>query len=146
MKITASDVKNFVQGNVNYYITRPDYVTEQATFRAYKCQPCLKAGKCLHCGCTTPQMFFSQSKVDSAKRWGPMMSKEDWEVFKANPTEEYKSFLKSNFTINVKANPAHRPQQELLGTQSNDHSTVPGLPQGSGVIEGNVVPDSTVSP
>jgi len=85
MRITIRDARNFIEGNLYSILgnkLRPWYVTEQALFRAFKCYPCLKAGKCLRCGCSTPQMFFAKAKIDPDGKWGIMMGKYEWEEYR----------------------------------------------------------------
>lgn len=94
MKITIKDAKNFIDGHFQSLLAnqfRPWFITEQALFRAMKCYPCLKAGKCLKCGCKTPQMFFSKAKTDSDGKWGVMLSKSQWMEYRK--TEQYKQTL-----------------------------------------------------
>jgi hypothetical protein len=84
----SDNVKNYIQGNYNYFQYKlhdgniEDHVMEQALYRAYLCQPCLVAGKCTGCSCTTPNLFFAPDKVDHDEKWGAMLSKEKWEEFK----------------------------------------------------------------
>lgn len=84
--MNLKDVKNFIQGNLLSYaddvgIGVP-HIREQANMRANKCPECVQAGKCVECGCKTPNMFFSPQKECSKKRWGKMLSKDDWEKMK----------------------------------------------------------------
>ena len=84
------DVYNFVTGMVNYakfndMLINPlaAHLVEQAFYRAYLCSDCFSGGRCKHCGCKTPEMFFSPKKEDSEGKWGKMLSKNEWEKEKA---------------------------------------------------------------
>lgn len=119
MKNILSDIRNFVQGNFNfiYHEHNAPHINEQAEWRAYKCQDCLKAGKCRHCGCKTPNMFYAPNKTDSAGKWGRMLSQHAWEEFK-NSDAEYQLFSKVVKVHNKQENAStelYRQQQELLG-------------------------------
>ena len=58
------------------------HVVEQIMYRATVCSECTKAGKCVGCGCTTPDLYFTRDISCSKHRWGPIMTKENWETFK----------------------------------------------------------------
>ena len=87
-KVTSKDVRNFIEGNINYLKNRSSfmkldtYIKEQAICRAVSCLECLNKGACTECGCATPQMFYSPKKEDSKERWGEMMKEEEWEAYK----------------------------------------------------------------
>lgn len=86
-KITGQDVRNYLEGNAYYLLsffksTSPTHIKEQALYRAFLCDECLKKGKCVECGCKTPNMFFSPKKKDSKGRWGQMLSAKEWKKFK----------------------------------------------------------------
>jgi len=112
-------MRDFVEGNYLFF-NRPHnapHINEQAMWRAYHCQDCLKAGKCRHCGCKTPNMFFSPNKADSANKWGKMMSQTQWEAFKESEPE-YKIFEKTLITQKKADNAStelYREQQKFLG-------------------------------
>ena len=83
----VKNIKNYVQGHWNQMLDKrfdhlEDHVKEQALYRANLCKHCYDNGKCTECGCKTPVMFFSPSKVDALGRWGKMLNKEEWEQFK----------------------------------------------------------------
>lgn len=90
--ITPKNVINFVEGNILKGIDRmvgiPSHYKEQVIWRSILCFECTQKGKCVVCGCKTPNMFYSPRKVDSKKRWGQFMNEEAWNKFKE--TEEYK--------------------------------------------------------
>ena len=60
----------------------PKHIREQAEYRADKCRPCLAEGRCLHCTCKTPQVFYAPRKKDKLDKWGPMLNREEWEARK----------------------------------------------------------------
>lgn len=72
------DIRNFLEGYSNYYaqVHLPDHIREQVELRAFLCKPCLDNGKCLYCGCKTPQMFFAPSKKDSKGRFAEFLSED----------------------------------------------------------------------
>lgn len=78
-----SNIRNYIQGTyynfLNGHELTPTHIKEQAFYRASLCEDCLKQGSCPHCGCSTPALFFSPLKEDALKKWGPMVSKEEWE-------------------------------------------------------------------
>lgn len=89
-----SDIKNFLQGYYNYYQAEslPEYITEQVQLRAYLCAPCLQNGKCTGCGCKTPHMFYSNTKVDSNGKWAEFLNEKQWKALKEN-IEEYGAYF-----------------------------------------------------
>lgn len=62
-------VRDFVEGYWNLFQSKfnilPLHIREQAIFRAYKCEPCLKNKSCLKCGCSTPALFYAPLKKDA---------------------------------------------------------------------------------
>lgn len=55
---------------------------EQFLHRTRKCQPCVDAGKCVHCSCAMPAAAIPKGNSCSTGAWGPMMSSEDWKEWK----------------------------------------------------------------
>lgn len=92
---TASDVGNFLQGNLNYYTksTLPKYQAEQIELRRYLCQSCDVAGKCNLCGCKTPNMYYAPLKHDKAGRWAEFMSEAQWNALVDN-IDSYAEYIK----------------------------------------------------
>jgi hypothetical protein len=84
--ITPANIMNFIQGNINFYINQnARHHLEQFLYRAYLCRDCLENGKCPHCGCTTPQMFFAPNKEDALGKWPTFFyNEEEWEAYKAS--------------------------------------------------------------
>lgn len=83
--ITPENINNFLSGHTNYLLRNtllPKYIKEQAEWRMKVCQPCVKAGKCLKCGCKSPQLFYAPLKTDKDGKWGTMVSKTEWDEFK----------------------------------------------------------------
>jgi hypothetical protein len=83
----VKNIRNYAQGHWNKMLDArfnhlEDHIKEQALYRANLCKPCYDNGKCTECGCSTPVMFFSPSKVDAKGKWGKMLNKEQWETFK----------------------------------------------------------------
>lgn len=86
--VTPSNIQNFVSGNYNFYVksyNTPSKIhqLEQFMYRAYLCRDCLEDGKCKHCGCTTPNLFFAPRKMDSENKWPPFFfDKDGWNEYK----------------------------------------------------------------
>lgn len=91
---TASDVGNFLQGNLKYYTKSnlPNYQSEQIELRRFLCQSCDVAGKCELCGCKTPNMYYAPLKQDKAGRWAEFMSEAQWNSL-VNNIEQYAEFI-----------------------------------------------------
>lgn len=83
MKI--KDISNFIQGYSNrfkdYFGHLPLHIKQQAQYRASLCEDCLNNGRCKHCGCSTPSMFYSETKVDSENKWQQMLPPDLWNKF-----------------------------------------------------------------
>lgn len=83
------DIENYLQGTTSKILDntfldkKPKYIVEQIYWRMSKCKPCLDNGKCLECGCKTPDMFYSAKKLDAKKKWMEFMTEDDWTSFKA---------------------------------------------------------------
>ena len=99
--ITPTNISHLIEGTVRSKLAafnhQPPHIKEQAEIRAAKCAPCLTNKSCLHCGCSTPSLFYATSRSDAKKRWGPMLSKQDWEQFKTTPL--YQQYINSNLSI-----------------------------------------------
>lgn len=87
-KITSLDVRNYIEGNLNYlkrnarFMKLQSHIQEQAICRAAECIECLEAGACTECGCATPQMFYSPKKKDAKDKWGEMLNVKEWREYK----------------------------------------------------------------
>lgn len=55
---------------------------EQIVWRTKVCEPCVKAGECVHCHCEMPQKALIPLATCSANNWGIMLSAEDWQTKK----------------------------------------------------------------
>lgn len=56
---------------------------EQVVIRSLLCEQCLNNGKCLHCGCATPDHFMASDNFCSQGMWTAMIDDpEEWEKFK----------------------------------------------------------------
>lgn len=109
--ITPSNIRNFVEGNINFYTkSYPRYQLEQFLYRAYLCKPCLENGKCTHCGCKTPQMFFAPRKQDSQDKWPPFYFHEiDWDEYKRkhHKAMAFSDYLSQNILDNTDPSVKH---------------------------------------
>ena len=86
-KITPANIRAFVQGHLRAFYARydllPSHIREQVEIRCELARECLDAGKCKHCGCATPELFFSD-KGCSAGCYGPLLKESDW-LSRGNP-------------------------------------------------------------
>ena len=73
MQTSIQDMKNYIQGKANKALddlgVLSKKIKEMAVSRAMKCPECLKNGKCLECGCKTPDMFYAPEKKCKKGRW-----------------------------------------------------------------------------
>lgn len=92
---STSDIKNYVQGNYNYFTKQslPIHQLEQIELRKFLCQSCVNSTHCLQCGCKSPNLFYSPSKVDADNKWGAFMSEVQWNALKNN-IDQYAEFFK----------------------------------------------------
>lgn len=63
-----SDVKNYFEGNFNYFAGAEEHIREQAQYRAILCYECLENKRCRGCGCNTPKVVLAPNKIDSKQR------------------------------------------------------------------------------
>lgn len=99
MASILNDTENFIVGNINY-LNRdnlPVHILQQVELRKMLCAPCLSNGKCLHCGCKTPNMFYSPSKVDSEGKFAEFLNANQWNAL-VNNIDTYYKFIKENVT------------------------------------------------
>jgi hypothetical protein len=91
---SASDVQNFIQGNINYITESklPTHIQEQVELRKFLCNDCLKATKCPGCPCKVPNMFYAPNKKDFKNKWAEFMSEAQWTALKNN-IDLYKEFF-----------------------------------------------------
>lgn len=135
------NVRDYVQGTYNHFFKEDikTHIREQAMYRASLCNKCLINGSCMHCGCSTPGVFFAPNKVDANNKWGAMLGEKNWELYKVENnidisviTKEVEDAIKINNKITedmLKANPAleHYPNteysddlKELIGNEEED--------------------------
>ena len=60
----------------------PFHIMEQVVYRSVMCEDCLEAGKCKHCGCHTPALFYGYYISCEEGKWGPFMNKKMWNEYK----------------------------------------------------------------
>jgi hypothetical protein len=85
--ITPENITNAVQGTTNLVASklhiREIYLEEQFRYRAFLCLECVKHGKCLVCGCSSPGIFYAPNKHDPKNRWPLLLQDaESWAKFK----------------------------------------------------------------
>lgn len=86
MQITLKDISNYLEGNYNFFNKEhlPAHIEEQVRLRAFLCSDCLQQGKCSHCGCKTPHMFYASHKIDAQHKWAEFMNEAQWNSLKNN--------------------------------------------------------------
>jgi hypothetical protein len=94
----------------------PTYLEEheikQYMLRILACQPCVKNGNCLKCGCSTIPKMNTQSDECSIGRWGPFVSKEEWDEYEKVAGIEFK------LTFNGKQiDEIVPPEERLIGVE-----------------------------
>jgi hypothetical protein len=86
--INIRNIKAFLQGEsrlmLEFFDSLPEHIQEQVRFRIHlvsdKSPQCLE-GKCIHCGCSTPDLFYADKTCDN-QCYPEMLNKEQWENFK----------------------------------------------------------------
>lgn len=89
-RINLTNIKAFIQGEsrmmLDFFNSLPFHIQEQVDYRigmvSEKSPECLK-GKCIQCGCSTPDLFYADKQCDG-KCYPVMMNEEEWETFKLN--------------------------------------------------------------
>ena len=81
---------SFVQAYIIKWVV-PIHIIEQIMYRTLVCNDCMENGKCKHCGCNTPALFYSYFLSCSEGKWGPFMNKKNW--------AEYKRLLQIKFKL-----------------------------------------------
>lgn len=66
----------------------PAWRFNQVVKRMELCEDCVKLGKCPHCHCLSPALFFAPEKSCALGKWGPLLSE-----------EEYKKSIETNDNI-----------------------------------------------
>lgn len=73
MRITIKNLRDFVQGHslhlLDQYVYSSKATKERALKRASLCPQCFEAGKCPHCKCSVPAMFFAPNKKCPNGKW-----------------------------------------------------------------------------
>jgi len=86
-EITLSNIYNYISGNANMILDKAGLVSnafkEQIAFRHFKCKDdCVKAGRCMHCGCGLPGRFFTAKSCNKGVRFPDLMEDDKWEQYK----------------------------------------------------------------
>ena len=69
------DIRNFIEGNYNHLLSKfdlvPDNLKELADKRKKICEVCpkLQKNKCGECGCSYPEILWSEGKSCPLKKW-----------------------------------------------------------------------------
>ena len=78
--MTIADIKHFLIGNYKYHFDKEPHIVAQAEERAEKCRECLVNGRCVVCGCKTPEMFYAPNKHCPKGKWKNMLDKTAFEL------------------------------------------------------------------
>lgn len=120
-KVNLENIKNYVEGNGKRFVKHrlPPHILEQINLRSFICSDCLKNTKCLHCGCTTPHLFYARSKKDP--NWGPYeLNKDKWENTKES-TPFYQHFVSFNTNNGLdNTDPSYPPKLRSKLLKSED--------------------------
>jgi len=76
-----------LKGYLNAFVWTKPHIKEQAIHRIAQCSDCFEKGRCPHCGCLSPALFFSPTKKDKLGKWDKMMDKENWNRYLAEKTK-----------------------------------------------------------
>ncbi len=84
--ITIKNIKSFLQGYIRSIIlNRLTHVYEQVEIRinrVNKISPeCIANGKCKHCKCTTPELFYADKGCELGC-YPKLMNKQEWNTYK----------------------------------------------------------------
>ena len=82
--IKFKDIRNYIEGNLNAirdskFENLDPGIKREALLREQLCPECTDNGKCVICGCSTPNMYYAPHKTCSKGRWLEMQ--EDWEEY-----------------------------------------------------------------
>lgn len=70
-------------GESNTYLTRSELI--QYSYRVANCFECIKAGKCVHCGCDAEGRMNNRTDSCSDGKWGMMISEEELDEYLNDP-------------------------------------------------------------
>lgn len=96
--LTIANVRSYIRGNSTMIAqdigikALEDHELIQVELRKILCNDCFENGKCFVCNCKTPNLFYDTQRIDSKKRWGVMLNKEEWDLFTTevyNKSKEY---------------------------------------------------------
>lgn len=79
----------FVQAYILKLII-PFHIVEQIHYRALICNDCMRNGKCKHCGCHTPALFYSYYLQCEEGKWPPFMKRKYWKMYKEMMNIDFK--------------------------------------------------------
>lgn len=87
-QITFENMKGFIQGNIRKFMEDVDYnnlpwyIREQIIYRSLTCRTCTIEGKCVICGCQTPEKFYEDRACEGQKYPYMIDNEEEWLMFK----------------------------------------------------------------
>ena len=64
---------------------------EMVVYRSLQCPECVKAGKCIGCGCPVPEAILDPINECSEGNWEAVDSFEEWEKFKQITNLKFKA-------------------------------------------------------
>jgi hypothetical protein len=84
-----------------------DFQNMQILLRRKLCQSCFENKRCHGCTCKVPGLFYDPYRIDHDKKWGPMMTKNEWDNFLA--------------TINIKLKEEENDEQTIKKLTTEYH-------------------------
>lgn len=75
---------------INWFVTENYFKQLMFRYTMPECQPCIKAGNCVHCGCNTFQKMLNPNETCSGGYWGEMQEENDYNTFEAKHNIEIK--------------------------------------------------------
>lgn len=93
-KITPSNVRSFVSAYSTILAHKlkikelENFELVQLELRKKLCSDCVKAAKCVGCGCKVPDLFWDKSREDALNKWGPMLNEKQWDAFISSLSNE----------------------------------------------------------
>lgn len=86
-EINAKKVRNFIEGNLNFYKTKifgqPEHLMEQYLYRISLCiDDCIPNKECKHCGCNTLKKMWASFPDECP--YPAFMAGAEWRKYKEN--------------------------------------------------------------
>lgn len=99
-QLTFNNMKGFIQGNVRKFLEDIDYnnldyyIREQIIYRSLTCRTCTIEGKCVICGCQTPEKFY-EDRACEGEKYPYMLEEKEWLKFKQDNNINEEDLMKT---------------------------------------------------